>query len=370
MRKLLQKWLTKPLMRLADKWSSRPDKARVFKALTDLHQEIIKGNAKKGLTIPFDIHRDKFIVLSDQHKGAKNDSDDFMSCEKNYLAALDYYYQNDYYFINLGDCEELWENMLSPVKKYNKASFEKEKLFLQKNKYLKIFGNHDLYWGNDFITAPAELKSIYGQSVTIYEGAILSTTINEHSFHIFLTHGHQGDLQSDGNWFSKWFVSNVWAKLQAYLCIKPDTPAYDTQLKTAHNIMMYEWSSENDIALITGHTHQPVFESLTLLERLYNRLAEAIKRGDEKAVEEIKSHIHHRFTKGEVLPDFTGFKPNYFNSGCCCFSDGDITGIEICEGCIRLVKWEYDSNGAPLRILLEEATLGKVAVDAKTAVEL
>src|SRR5690348_6722728 len=131
MRKLLQKLLTKPVIWLANKWSSRPDKARVFKSLTDLHQEIIKGNTKKGLIIPFDIHKDKFIILSDQHKGAKNDSDDFMPAEKNYLAALDYYYAEGYLFINLGDCEELCENTWTPVKKCNTASFEKEKLFVQ-----------------------------------------------------------------------------------------------------------------------------------------------------------------------------------------------------------------------------------------------
>jgi predicted phosphodiesterase len=368
MRKLLQRLLAKPVIWLANKWSSHPDKARVFKALTDLHQDILNGNTKKGLIISFDIHKDKFIVLSDQHKGAKNDSDDFMLAEKNYLAALEYYYQNDYFFINLGDCEELWENTWAPVKKSNTASFEKEKLFVQKSKYIKIFGNHDLYWGNDILTAPAELKSIYGQSVTIYEGIILQTQINDHSFQVLLTHGHQGDLQSDGNWFSKWFVSNVWAKLQAYLCIHPDTPAYDTQLKTVHNTMMYEWSSDNDVALITGHTHQPVFESLTLLERLYSKLAEAIKVKDEKKIADIQAHIHHRFAKGEVLPDFTGFKPNYFNSGCCCFSDGDITGIEISDSCIRLVKWEYNNDNIPQRIVLEEAMLGTIAVQAKAPV--
>ncbi len=137
-------------MRLADKWSSRPDKARVFKALTELHQEIIGGNTKKGLSLSFDTQKDKFIVLSDQHKGAKDAADDFMPAEKNYLAALDYYYQHDYFFINLGDCEELWENTLAPVKKCNTASFDKEKLFLQKGKYIKIFGNHDLVLGQRY----------------------------------------------------------------------------------------------------------------------------------------------------------------------------------------------------------------------------
>ena len=47
-----------------------------------------------------------------------------------------------------------------------------------------------------------------------------------------MTHGHQGDLQSDGNWFSKWFVSDIWGPFQSYLRINPNTPANNDQLKT------------------------------------------------------------------------------------------------------------------------------------------
>ena len=157
----------------------------------------------------------KFIVLSDQHKGAKNGDDDFADNEKNYLAALDYYHQNNYfYYCSRATARNCGKTPCHPLKKMNVPSFEKEKLFLQNKAFIKVFGNHDLYWGNDILTAPAELKDIYGQEVIIYEGVILQTTIAGKSFQIYLTHGHQGDLQSDGNWFSKWFVSNVWAKVQ------------------------------------------------------------------------------------------------------------------------------------------------------------
>jgi hypothetical protein len=37
-------------------------------------------------------------------------------------------------------------------------------------------------------------------------------------------------------------------------------------------------------------------------------------------------------------------RPCYFNTGCCSFSDGDVTGIEIAEGYIRLVKWLNDAG--------------------------
>ncbi len=56
------------------------------------------------------------------------------------------------------------------------------------------------------------------------------------------------------------------------------------------------------------------------------------------------------------LPDFTAYQPCYFNSGCCCFDDGDITGLEIENGLIRLVKWKYIADKST-RILLEEISL-------------
>jgi hypothetical protein len=49
-------------------------------------------------------------------------------------------------------------------------------------------------------------------------------------------------------------------------------------------------------------------------------------------------------------------KSCYFNSGCCCFNDGDITGIEIENGLIRLIKW-HAKEGTPQRIVLEEKGL-------------
>jgi predicted phosphodiesterase len=360
MRKLFQKLFTKPVIWAANKFSSSPDKKRVFRALSKLYRNINAKPGKKGIIIDFDASRQKFIILSDQHKGARNGADDFAQAEKNYLAALSYYYQNNFYYINLGDSEELWENTLPAVKKHNAATFEKEKMFLRQNRFTKIFGNHDLYWGNDPL-ASFELETIYGQKVTIYEGIILRTGFNEHALQIFCTHGHQGDKQSDGNWFSKWFVASVWQPLQAYLKINPNTPAYNTQLKTLHNTLMYEWSSSRkNTLLVTGHTHQPVFASLTLLERLYQQLEIARQQKDTAAVKEITSHITGRLVKGEEGMDFTKFTPGYFNSGCCCFSDGDITGIEIADGKIRLVKWEYE-QGASERKILEEAGLPEIA---------
>jgi predicted phosphodiesterase len=357
MQKFLQKLLRKPVLKLADKYSSRPNTARVQEALMLLYNQICT-EGKKGKIVNFDSSSDRFIILSDQHKGTRNGSDDFAFAERNYLAALGYYFQNNYFYINLGDSEELWENTWYAVKKCNTSTFEKEKLFFDQKRFIKLFGNHDLYWDNDPL-ARFELEKVYGKDLCVYEGAVLSTTIDGQSLKIYLTHGHQGDAVSDGNWFSKWFISKVWAPLQSYLAINPNTPAYDVQLKTLHNKLMYDWSAlQKNLILITGHTHQPVFESLTLLEKLYKQLGVAIAEQDEKNRKRLEEEIRLKTTTIDNMPDFTNYKPSYFNTGCCCFSDGDITGIEIAEGMIRLVKWEYTSE-QPQRILLEEVSLKK-----------
>ncbi|MGV3657911.1 MAG: metallophosphoesterase [Chitinophagaceae bacterium] len=365
MRRLLQKILLKPVLWLTNRYSSRPDKERVFAALTELFHAILNGDTQKGLVVPFDISTGKFIIFSDQHKGRRNGADDFAICEPTYLDALEYYYQQGYHFISLGDSEELWENTTHAVLKHQKPSFEKERKFIPTNAFIKIFGNHDLLWANDPF-APLMLKEAYGYDVPIYEGVILQSNIAGRSIHIFCTHGHQGDAVSDGNWFSKFFVSRIWAPLQAYLQINPNTPAYDASLKTLHNSIMYQWSaSQKNLFLITGHTHQPLFESLTHLERLCRQLLFAQKVSDANMMREIEKEIQLRqFDYKNVAEDYLSLKPTYFNTGCCCFSDGDISGIEIEENCFRLIKWTR-KDGAAQRKILEEAPLEELLQQQK-----
>jgi hypothetical protein len=121
---------------------------------------------------------------------------------------------------------------------------------------------------------------------------------------------------------------------------------------------MYEWSAaQQDIVLITGHTHQPVFNSLTHLERLYLNMEEAIQKKDEVGMAKIKKEIPRRKKEYDyVNSSFRTMKPSYFNSGCCCFEDGTITGLEIADGSIRLVRWTY-VDGIPTRKVAEEESL-------------
>jgi predicted phosphodiesterase len=357
MQRFLQIILTKPVLWLAKRFDSRPNINRVHAALTKLYNHILTNPGKKGPVLPIQFSTDRFIVFSDQHKGAKNGSDDFMKAEPNYIAALSHYYKEGYHLISLGDCEELWENLIWPVMHKNKPSVEAEKPFVADNRFTKVFGNHDLFWNNDPFSS-LYLKSMYGTPVKIYEGVVLQTNYEGKETNLFLTHGHQGDGQSDSNPVSAWIVSRIWAPLQSYLQLNPNTPAYKSEMKTAHNRFMYEWSKEeNNPMLITGHTHQPVFASLTHLERLYKQLITAEQENNQTSISTLKKEIGFRQQEyNYVQSNYRNMKPFYFNTGCCCFSDGDITGIEIADEKIRLIKWKNNTDSFE-RMVLEEMSI-------------
>ena len=99
------------------------------------------------------------------------------------------------------------------------------------------------------------------------------------------------------------------------------------------------------------------FASLTHLERLYKNLDVAKQKSDGALIEKLNKEV--KFKQNEydyVVGNYGKMKPYYFNTGCCCFVDGDITGIEIADGTIRLIKWNKE-GGTSERILLEEMPL-------------
>ncbi|HUR09777.1 MAG TPA: hypothetical protein VM012_00310, partial [Flavitalea sp.] len=178
---------------------------------------------------------------------------------------------------------------------------------------------------------------------------------------ILLTHGPQAYKRSDCNAISKWFVAAIWTPLQRYFEIYMDTISDHFELVDRHNIIFYEWSAaQKNLILVTGHTHKPVFASLDHIEKLSDQLQKAEAAGNTNAIVELKAALEKRkkeYTGKKILKNRA--KPSYFNSGCCCFNDGDITGIEISDGFIRLIKWETAENTS-VRKVLEEAPLDYV----------
>ena len=340
MKKFLKKILGPFLTRLASN-ASAPDKKDVFKSLSKLLGDLNKKKNNRGLILNVDFAKDKFIIFSDHHKGNKDEGDDFASNEKNYLAALDYYFSNKFNYINLGDSEELWKYKPSEVIPKNMQALQSEARFHKEAKYFKTFGNHDLTWKNK-LDVDIWFKGIFILPLPVFEGLILKTKVEDKPLSIFVTHGHQGDKMSDNNGFSTWLVSHIWRPVQRYLNINVNTPAKDYVLLDRHNIMMYEWSRDRkNLLLITGHTHHPVFASGLYSNHPSNKIY-----GDD--------------VTGKDRPE--KLKPFYFNSGCCCYNDADITGIEISDSKIALIKWHWIDN-ASQRVVLEEASLSQLIKD-------
>ena len=357
-RKILQKLLTRPTRWLADRFSSNPVKEDVFASLSDLLERLRTGK-DAGEIIPVDLPNSRIIILSDQHKGAGDMADDFRLSKKNYEAALDYYYQQGYTLMNLGDCEELWENTEAEAVEHNRDVLVLEARFLAANRYYRVFGNHDLQWKFAF-PRNLYLKPVFGDKLSVCEGILLQFGYKEKQFHFLLTHGHQGDKRSDGNAFSTWFVAAIWTPIQRYLEISVNTISDSYELVDRHNQIMYEWSATcQNLVLVSGHTHKPVFASMDHIDRLKKSLVHAQEAGQQEEMDRIGEELKRREAEyaGKKITK-TMAVPSYFNSGCCCFSDGDITGIEIAGGEIRLVKWEQENDKSqPTRKVLEWAGL-------------
>lgn len=357
MRKILQRLLKKPIAWMAIKLSSSPRKKQVFASLSHLLDCILTSRMGYPKLIPFGIDSGKFVILSDQHKGAKDLADDFRNTETNYLHALQHYYDEGFTFINLGDCEELWEATPSVVVEKNRKTLEMEAQFLAADRYYRIYGNHDLEWNYE-IQRALYLKPVFGSKLVVSQGLVLETAYKEKKFRIFLAHGHQGDKRSDGNMFSKWFVAAIWTPIQRFLEVQVDRISDSFELVDKHNILMYEWSAtENDLLFISGHTHKPVFASLDHIDRLTRQLGLAKVQNDPvliKSIEEEIARRQHEYAGKKFVK--TMAKPTYFNSGCCCYPDGDMTGIEIDNGFIRLVKWKTGEKKSK-RVVLEESPL-------------
>lgn len=318
-----------------------------------LEQELAEG--KLGL----DIHSTKFVIFSDHHKGNRDGADDFRVCERAYNAALAYYYRLGYTLIVMGDVEELWEGWPESVLKAYPHTLELEGKFHQDGRYLRFWGNHDDAWSHPDLVEQLLTPALGGGPLKVRETLILHVRDGEEELgRLFLVHGHQGTLDSDRIApISKFFVRYIWRPIQRILKFSFNTPAKDFELRYAHDSAMYFWSQlQEKVVLIAGHTHRPVFKSESQEEIVRKSLKEAevkfAKRPDnlklQQQTAELAAELEWILAQNQQspknIPMIEFKKPSYFNTGCCAFLDGDVTGLEISDGEIRLVRWPDDED--------------------------
>jgi predicted phosphodiesterase len=331
---------------------------RVAEALDRAYQRALDG--EKSVTLETDLASARYVVFSDQHKGVRNGADDFLRCERAYNAALAYYFAAGHTLIELGDVEELWEERPAPVLDKYKHTLELSAKFHQARRYLRVYGNHDDNWSFEDQVARL-LRPVYGADLKVYESIRL---VDRKLGTLWLTHGHQGTANSDRfSRLSRIPTRFLWRPLQRLFKFSLNSPATDWVLREKHNIALYSWAlSRPNLVLIAGHTHRPVFRAKTLAAQIEEELA-AIAPHEVQRIAELSAELEwvraqdqkESGPEGAVVPLES---PSYFNTGCCCFVDGDITGIEIADGEIRLIRWPDDDDrprpqllrGARLRI--------------------
>jgi UDP-2,3-diacylglucosamine pyrophosphatase LpxH len=304
----------------------------------------------------------RLIVFSDHHRGARDGADDFRRCEPAYNAALAYYFREGHDLYLLGDVEELWECTAREVLPAYERTLALERAFHDAGRCVRFFGNHDDLWQSKLAVRRRLARVLPG--VQVREALRLEVVDGGRRLgRLFLVHGHQGTAGFRWRAISHPVLRYVWRPFQRALKIASTTPALDWNLRERHETAMFEWARRHPdrIVLIAGHTHRPVFWSKVpevdygpRIAELRRLLADGPDPLLEAELEYLVGEEHRRDGLTRPFPE-----PCYFNTGCCSFGDGDVTGLEICEGEIRLVRWP-DREGRPRPLVLQRMALEDV----------
>lgn len=321
---------------------------------------------------------DRYIIFSDQHRGKRDRADEFRHAERAYNAALAHYYALGHTLVVLGDVEEFWKQSPSSVVEAYEHSLALEARFHRNGRYLRIWGNHDVEWADER-QVRKHLWPRFGNNLRVYEGVrirIIDSQAAEGQTELgelFLIHGHQGTLDSDMLLpLSRVMVRFFYAPFQRLtgISVGSKTPATDWERREGHNLAMYNWvAQKSKLLLIAGHTHRPVFQSLThpdqVLREIERLQAELEANPDDANLRQELAALSAELEwiraqelaqpgneGGDLLPQKA---PRYFNTGCCCFLDGKITGLELVNGQIRLIRWPDDVRKPRPKILAPTA---------------
>lgn len=258
-------------------------------------------------TITFD-DSSRFIFMSDCHRGNGSWGDDFSRNRNLYIAALNHYLRHNFTYIEIGDGDELWENKhLSTIINVHRDVFELMARFHRENRLYMIFGNHDMpkqkqdYVKNNlfryFDERARDYVSLF-ENIKCHEGLILQH--KDTGKKIFLIHGHQVDFFSYDLWkVARFLARYLWRPLNVFGVNDPTSTAKNYKRKETVEKRLSQWARQERHMLISGHTHRPMFPQ-----------------------------------PGEVP---------YFNGGSSVHPQ-DITGIEIVDGDIILVRWRIQTN--------------------------
>lgn len=197
----------------------------------------------------------KYVFFSDCHRGIGTNNDNFLKNANSYFAALQYYYQYGYTYIEVGDGDELWENRkLSQITEIHSNVFWQLSLFHKACHLYMLYGNHDMI--------KKYQNTLFDEEFKFYEGLILKS---EHpAFNLYVTHGHQADLLNSTFWrIARFLVRCLWAPLEYFGVLDPTSAAKNNTRKERTEKRLTHYAQKTGCIIITGHTHRPMLGNET-----------------------------------------------------------------------------------------------------------
>jgi len=267
----------------------------------------------------------RYVLISDCHRGTGTVYDNFLKNRHLYLAALEHYYRRNFFYIELGDGEELWENRdRNQIQTYHEDVYCMLCRFKQQGRMLRLFGNHNMEL-REKQKKGTETAENYRRrrencenflKEDLKESVLLENRSGGRD--ICLIHGHQADFFNSVLWkLSRFLVRYVWKPLEHFGVNDPTSAAKNFKKQSRYERCMAEWAEEKDMYLAAGHSHRP------------------------------------------ALPGEGGL---YINTGSCVHPSG-ITAVEIENMKMTLVKWQM-STRPDMTLFVERVVIaGPVAVE-------
>jgi UDP-2,3-diacylglucosamine pyrophosphatase LpxH len=280
----------------------------------------------------------RYVFLSDMHLGDGGKRDDL---ERNRDLVLDslsrWYLEKEYILVLNGDIEDVHKFKLNDIRAAWPEFFNLLDAFASKGRLRKIVGNHDL-----------ALLREEAYPYPLSHGLSLSWNGKR----IVVFHGHQASRFFVHYDYVSHFVVRYLAKP---LRIRNTSISADFKYRYKTEKRIYKASKKLGLVSITGHTHRPLFESLSKYESLRwaieEKLAEYAEAGIEKKdeiarlVKTYKDELSRMREDGvkyslsrSLYDDRDVLIPCLFNSGCATGKKG-YTAIEIAGSVIELVHW-------------------------------
>jgi predicted phosphodiesterase len=281
----------------------------------------------------------KFVIFSDLHMGDGSFKDDFRQNADIFKCAINnYYLKNGYYLVLNGDVEELQRFSLKKIQKSWEDVYDIFRKFNKKNKLFKIIGNHDLA-----LCLPQKNTTEF----QLHHSITLQSEFGD----ILIFHGHQASMTYKK--LNK-IVGYTLKYLANPLRIRNYSVAHDSRKQYTIEKRVYHHASFRKRVSVIGHTHRPLFESLTKAERLKYKIEQLCRvylkakdknkkiikkviKSHKKELKKIFSHQNNVNFHSNIYHSIFHV-PCLFNSGCVIGKRG-ITCLEIEGQNISLVHW-------------------------------